>query len=264
MRWSCVQLGLSLHSKRVSAMTNSLSQHRSRFHLDGGALCLLLLLLPGLWLLRMFSAAYSGAGLFVDEAQYWEWSRELAWGYYSKPPLLPVLIKLSAGIAGDGTAGIRWLVQLCWALVPLVLWRWGWEMQRDSPQTLTSSHAVGAWAAALFASSLASGVLGQATRTVDVSFTGVTVTVTGGTAATWVRVWVDGQLDPSVSISGKTVAPGTRLLFTGAKRIEIRSGDPKALLFTLNGRTISGIGSGMGAETYAFLSDGKVQKSSRR
>jgi hypothetical protein len=110
----------------------------------------------------------------------------------------------------------------------------------------------------------ASGVLGQATRTVDVSFTGVTVTVTGGTAATWVRVWVDGQLDPSVSVSGKTVAPGTRLLFTGAKRIEIRSGDPNALLFTLNGRTISGIGSGMGAETYAFLSDGKVQKSSRR
>ena len=165
MRWSCVQLGLSLHSKRVSAMTNSLSQHRSRFHLDGGALCLLLLLLPGLWLLRMFSAAYSGAGLFVDEAQYWEWSRELAWGYYSKPPLLPVLIKLSAGIAGDGTAGIRWLVQLCWALVPLVLWRWGWEMQRDSPQTLTSSHAVGAWAAALFASSLASGVLGQVATT---------------------------------------------------------------------------------------------------
>ena len=115
-----------------------------------------------------------------------------------------------------------------------------------------------------FSITTASGVLGQATRAVEVSFTGVTVTVTGGTAATWVRVWVDGQLDPSVSVSGKTVAPGTRLLFTGTKRIEIRSGDPKALLFTLNGRTISRIGSGMGAETYAFLSDGKVQKSSRR
>jgi cytoskeletal protein RodZ len=115
-----------------------------------------------------------------------------------------------------------------------------------------------------FSLTSAGGLLGQATRTVDVSFTGVTVTVTGGTTATWVRVWVDGQIDPTVSVSGQTVAPGTRLLFTGAKRIEIRSGDPKALLFTLNGRTISGIGSGMGAETYAFLSDGKVQKSSRR
>lgn len=115
-----------------------------------------------------------------------------------------------------------------------------------------------------FSVTTADGVLGQATRTVDVSFTGVTVSVTGGATATWIRVWVDGQLDPSVSVSGKTVAPGTRLIFTGAERIEIRSGDPAALQFALNGRTISGIGSGTGAETYAFLSTGKVQKSSRR
>jgi len=115
-----------------------------------------------------------------------------------------------------------------------------------------------------FSVTTADGALGQATRTVDVSFSGVTVSVTGGTTSTWIRVWVDGQLDPTISVSGKTMAPGARLIFTGAKRIEIRSGDPSALLFTLNGRTISGIGSGTGAETYAFLSDGKVQKSSRR
>jgi len=124
-----------------------------------------LTLLLGLWLLRMFTAAYSGAGLFVDEAQYWEWSRELAWGYYSKPPLLPVLIKLSVWVAGDSPAGVRWLVQLCWAVVPLVLWRLGWEMQRDSQHTLSSPHAIGAWAAVLFASSLVSGVLGQVATT---------------------------------------------------------------------------------------------------
>ena len=115
-----------------------------------------------------------------------------------------------------------------------------------------------------FSITTADGTLGQATRTVDVSFTGVTVSVTGGAAATWIRVWVDGQLAPTISVSGKTMAPGARLIFTGAKRIDIRSGDPSALLFTLNGRTISGIGSGTGAETYAFLSTGKVQKSSRR
>jgi len=115
-----------------------------------------------------------------------------------------------------------------------------------------------------FSITTADGALGQATRTVDVSFTGVTVSVTGGSSSTWIRVWVDGQLEPTISVSGKTMAPGARLIFTGAKRIEIRSGDPSALLYTLNGRTISGIGSGTGAETYAFLSDGKVQKSSRR
>jgi 4-amino-4-deoxy-L-arabinose transferase-like glycosyltransferase len=146
-------------------MPNSPTATRNRFDEQRGAWCLLALLLPGLWLLRMWTAAHSGAGLFVDEAQYWEWSRDLAWGYYSKPPVLPVLIKVSVALAGDDSSGVRWLVQLCWAVVPLVLWRLGWEMQRDSQQKLSSPHAVGAWAAALFASSLASGVLGQVATT---------------------------------------------------------------------------------------------------
>ena len=115
-----------------------------------------------------------------------------------------------------------------------------------------------------FSVTAADGTLGQATRTVDVAFTGVTVSVTGGTASTWIRVWVDGQLDPRISVSGKTIPPGARLIFTGLKRVEIRSGDPSALQFALNGRTISGITGGTGAETYAFLSTGKVEKSSRR
>lgn len=115
-----------------------------------------------------------------------------------------------------------------------------------------------------FSITTADGTLGQATRTVDVSFSGVTVSVTGGSLSTWIRVWIDGQVDPSIGVSGKTIAPGTRLIFTGEKRIEIRSGDHSALLIALNGRTISALGGGTGAETYAFLSTGQVQKSSRR
>ena len=110
----------------------------------------------------------------------------------------------------------------------------------------------------------AEGELSQATRAVEVSFSGVTVTVTGGPFATWIRVWVDGQSDPSVGVSGRTVTPGTRLTFTGTKRIDVRSGDPSVLLFTLNGRTIDALGNGTGAQTYAFLDTGKVQESSRR
>ena len=115
-----------------------------------------------------------------------------------------------------------------------------------------------------FSLTSADGTLGQATRTVEVAFTGVTVSVTGGTTSTWIRVWIDGQLDPTISVSGKIIPPGTRLSFTGLKRVEIRSGDPSALLFAVNGRTISGITGGTGAATYAFLSTGKVEKSSRR
>ncbi|MFM8915856.1 MAG: helix-turn-helix domain-containing protein [Candidatus Limnocylindrus sp.] len=115
-----------------------------------------------------------------------------------------------------------------------------------------------------FSVTSADGALSQTTRTVEVSFTGVTVTVASNAATTWIRVWIDGQLDPTIGVSGKTVASGAKLTFTGEKRIEVRSGDPASLQFTLNGRTISGIGTGVGAETYAFLSTGQVQKSSRR
>lgn len=108
------------------------------------------------------------------------------------------------------------------------------------------------------------GAFGQASRTVDVSFSGVSVSVTGGPLSTWIRVWIDGQIDPTIGPSGRTVAPGLKLLFQAATRIDIRSGDPSSLLITLNGRTIRNISSGGGTETYAFLSTGNVQKSSRR
>ena len=55
---------------------------------------------------RALAIAASGLDLYVDEAQYWDWSRHLAWGYFSKPPVLPVLIKVSTAVGGDG-AGRR-------------------------------------------------------------------------------------------------------------------------------------------------------------
>lgn len=39
--------------------------------------------------------------LFVDESQYWLWSRSLEFGYYSKPPLIAWIIRLFTGLAGS-------------------------------------------------------------------------------------------------------------------------------------------------------------------
>ena len=39
-----------------------------------------------LW--RVALLPFDRADLYVDEAQYWFWGQELAWGYYSKPPLI--------------------------------------------------------------------------------------------------------------------------------------------------------------------------------
>ena len=42
--------------------------------------------------------------LFVDEAQYWLWGQELAFGYYSKPPLIAWAIRAATGLGGSDTA----------------------------------------------------------------------------------------------------------------------------------------------------------------
>jgi len=45
--------------------------------------------------------------LFTEEAQYWLWSRNLAWHYYSKPPLVSYLNFISTSIFGINEFGVR-------------------------------------------------------------------------------------------------------------------------------------------------------------
>ena len=126
---------------------------------------LLLALVPGLWLWRLMASDWSGAGLFVDEAQYWDWSRQLAWGYFSKPPMVAALIGLSSAVGGTGLMGVRWLIVLMWTLTPLVLWRLVWEMSRDARTTVHDAMGSGAWAAVLASACLVSGLVGGVATT---------------------------------------------------------------------------------------------------
>jgi 4-amino-4-deoxy-L-arabinose transferase-like glycosyltransferase len=57
--------------------------------------------------LRLVWLALQPADLFPDEAQYWVWSRQLALGYYSKPPLVAWLIAATTGLLGDSEFAIR-------------------------------------------------------------------------------------------------------------------------------------------------------------
>lgn len=45
--------------------------------------------------------------LFTEEAQYWLWSQNLEWHYYSKPPLIAVLNRISTSIFGITEIGVR-------------------------------------------------------------------------------------------------------------------------------------------------------------
>lgn len=68
---------------------------------------LLLVLLLGVLALRIAGLAVSHAELFFDEAQYWAWAQDPAFGYYTKPPLIAWLIGASTSLCGDSPACIR-------------------------------------------------------------------------------------------------------------------------------------------------------------
>lgn len=52
---------------------------------------------------------YGAVGLGPDEAQYWTWSRQLDWGYYSKPPGIAWQIWLGTQFFGHTEFGIRFM-----------------------------------------------------------------------------------------------------------------------------------------------------------
>lgn len=116
-------------------------------------LVLLSLVLLGL---RMVEFTLSGAGLHVDEAQYWLWSRDLQWGYFSKPPVLVALISTSTAIFGNSILAVKALAMTCWILSA---WALGWLAYR------MSGMRAAIFAGGLFSATLISGLLGLSVTT---------------------------------------------------------------------------------------------------
>ncbi|MFN4132278.1 MAG: glycosyltransferase family 39 protein, partial [Caldimicrobium sp.] len=51
--------------------------------------------------------------LSYDESYYWDWSRNLDWGYFSKPPMVAWLIYLSTSLFGTNELAVRFPALLC-------------------------------------------------------------------------------------------------------------------------------------------------------
>jgi 4-amino-4-deoxy-L-arabinose transferase-like glycosyltransferase len=85
----------------------SLSQTRERSGALVPGLGLAIALIAILTFIRLAGLTFSTVDLFFDEAQYWAWSREPAFGYFSKPPLLAWTIALAERICGSSEACIR-------------------------------------------------------------------------------------------------------------------------------------------------------------
>ncbi len=58
-------------------------------------------------LLRIIVLVVSDANLGPDEAQYWFWSRDLDFGYFSKPPLIAWAIAMTTALFGNDEWAVR-------------------------------------------------------------------------------------------------------------------------------------------------------------
>lgn len=56
---------------------------------------------------RLVALALNGTDLHMDEAQYWDWAQQPAFGYFSKPPLLAWIISVTTSVCGDGEFCVR-------------------------------------------------------------------------------------------------------------------------------------------------------------
>ena len=72
--------------------------------------------------LRIYSLYTSPIELSVDEAQYWDWSRNIEFGYFTKPPIIAWVIALSTTIFGNEEWAVRLCSPLIHLLIAIVLW----------------------------------------------------------------------------------------------------------------------------------------------
>ena len=83
------------------------------------ALGLVGIALVTLW--RLALLPFDSADLFVDDAQYWFWGQTLDWGYYSKPPLIAWILRLSTSLGSDAPFFIRLPLPLIHAATAVVV-----------------------------------------------------------------------------------------------------------------------------------------------
>ncbi|MFM2129774.1 MAG: hypothetical protein RL477_1320 [Pseudomonadota bacterium] len=91
--------------------------------------------------MRLVALGFHSLDLYPDEAQYWSWSRQPAFGYFSKPPMVAWVIGASAAVCGAGEACIKAWVPLVYLAAALFVYGAGRRLY---------SPAVGFFAAIAF------------------------------------------------------------------------------------------------------------------
>jgi cytoskeletal protein RodZ len=129
----------------------------------------------------------------------------------------------------------------------------------SAPYELTS----GKWAITVTASS-PEGKTTSLTRAVTVAFKGVNLVVSVDGGRAWLKVWVDGKLDPKLGPGGKVYGDGKTLTFKGKESIEVRTGSSGVTKFTLNGTPLGALGKSGTPETWLFAPPDEPVMTQRR
>ena len=90
-------------------------------------------LVLGMLFYRMAFVLAHDYSLFVDEAQYWLWSRTPDFGYYSKPPLIAWLIAITTKLLGDTEFAVKLPALLAYPLAALFIYKAGAALRDVAP-----------------------------------------------------------------------------------------------------------------------------------
>jgi 4-amino-4-deoxy-L-arabinose transferase-like glycosyltransferase len=99
--------------------------------------------LAAITLARVLYLTLHPFNLHPDEAQYWVWAQDLAFGYYSKPPMVAWLIAATTAVCGNGEACVRLSAPLVHMAAALAVYGIGRRL---------FNARVGFWSALVYAS----------------------------------------------------------------------------------------------------------------
>jgi len=97
-------------------------ERRARPGWEAAAVLGLTALVAALRVLVLFRSRFD---LYPDEAQYWLWSRTLAFGYFSKPPMVAWAIRATTALGGDAEPWVRLSAPLFHAVAGLAVYALG-------------------------------------------------------------------------------------------------------------------------------------------
>jgi len=109
---------------------------------DRSYLALTAVCLAALLAFRLAALQASQIDLVMDEVQYWTWSRDLDFGYFSKPPLIAWIIRAAGELCGQSEACVRATSPILYTLASGMLFATG---------RVLFDARIGFWTAIVFA-----------------------------------------------------------------------------------------------------------------